>query len=437
MTMRFYKILFLLTIVTFTSCRKDEIFDPIDSDPQLPPPENVDNNLISGIINDDTFNPLSDVTVQLYDGNVLIDEKQTLSDGTFYFIVDEIKDYLVYVSSLEYQDILTSVNPSDINNEVIVSLQLGDGLDVNWDINSYDWISVEGKVLNSDGSPSINTTVLLIDFGGDFINYTTTNSQGYYKSTIPSDKFIYVFVDEVCGTGFNNDIVISDEDIILGDIIIENEIGTITLSGNIVDCDNNPILSGEIIFYGESDILIGIPQSNVLQAADINDGFYEIELDIACSSHIYYEAIDHGTNTLVYGEVYQIADITMENVQICDTLNEGGTVDLNINNLNFTLEDHYAFEYNNYVSVFSFDEYDYVQFEFQTNMVEGTYDIEQLIMRIDEEVYHSSGIELKVTVSSYPEDSRDNIIGHIEGEIYHALTQQKRPFTIDFDIPIF
>ncbi len=435
--MHLYKILFLLMIVTLSSCRKDEIFEPIDSEIEIPSPENVDDNLINGTINDDAFRPLSDVTVQLYDSNILIEETQTTSDGSFYFIVDEIKDYILYVESPLYENLITSVNPSNDNNDIKINLQPNIGSVSTWDIDSYDWISIEGKVFNDDGSPSVNTTILFADFPGEFFNYTTTNTAGYYKSTIPADVYILLYIEQACSTGSENEFIFSDRDVLMDDVILNNQLAAVVLSGFVRDCNNDPITSGEITFYDDSYFLGESLLSNVLQVAPIVDGAFSTEIYNVCDSPIHFEAIDIMSLESIYGEINQIdSSVILEELVICNASNSDGFITVEINSEMYSLEDYFAFQNENFINVYGFNISDFIKFDFDADMVEAVYPLEQLVMHLGDEVYHSSGLSLDVTITEYPQSNQGNIVGHIEGQIRNT-NMQLVSFALQFDIPLF
>ncbi len=435
--MRIYKILFLVTMVIFSSCRKDEIFDTVDSEIEIPQPENIDNNLINGTINDDAFNPLSDVTVMLYSDNVLIEETKTSTDGKFYFIIDEIKEYLIYIESDTYQQVLTSVNPSENINDITVNLQLDTGGDIGWDVSSYEWISVEGRILNDDGTPSAFTNILFIDFAGVFFNYITTDNEGYYRSIIPADVYIFFVVEQECNSEFANDYILANDDVVLDDIILINEVGTTSISGNVVDCNNVPIVSGEITFYEESNFPGDTTQNIILATALISNGVFQTDVHNICSAQIYYIAVAYQSGDQVYGEIYDLNNLVIEEIEICNSFDEGGTINVTIDNIMSTMDGQFAFENYDRISVFKFMGGDSAIFEFESNRTEGTYNIDQLFIQIGEKIFSPFDIQLEVSITEYPQSNQENLVGQIEGEIYDLSDQQKLPFTLDFNIPLF
>ena len=417
-----------------SSCRKDEIFEPTVSEPDVPAPENVDERLINGSVYDDSFNPVANIVVALYDDKVLVEEAQTTEDGAFYFIVDDLNDYLLYINSSEYQTVLTNANASLNDNEVLINLIPNEGIDTGWNINSYDWVSIQGVIKNVDGSATSNSIIKFVDVSGIFSNYATTDGDGFFNSTIPANIIILPYFDQQCSFPIEYDYILTDRDIITDDIIIY-DINTPTyIQGAVTDCNGNPVASGEITFYSNSNFF-GVPlQEDKLGTTLLDDGGFEIYIDNTCSQILYYEAIDNNTNDLVFGEI-EVRDSIDLNLEICDLMYEGGLVSLNINNDEYTLESHFAFQYHNRIDIFGSDQENNLYVDFKSTMSEGTFDVRRISIQVNDKYYYDYERDLQIVISEYPSVNQGSLKGSIQGDIYDE-SFNKVPFDLQFDLPL-
>jgi hypothetical protein len=244
-------------------------------------------------------------------------------------------------------------------------------------------------------------------------------------------------VEQECNSEFANDYILANDDVVLDDIILINEVGTTSISGNVVDCNNVPIVSGEITFYEESNFPGDTTQNIILPTALISNGVFQTEVHNICSAQIYYIAVDYQSGDQVYGEIYDLNNLVTEEIEICNSFDEGGTINVTIDNIMSTMDGQFAFENYDRISVFKFMGGDSAIFEFESNRTEGTYNIDQLFIQIGEKIYSPFDIQLEVSITEYPQSNQENLVGQIEGEIYDLSDQQKLPFTLDFNIPLF
>ena len=113
----------------------------------------------------------------------------------------------------------------------------------------FDLVNIDFTLVNDMGDPLANHLVI-ITLNSTISGSGMTNSVGYLSGKIPANESLLMEVISTCG-----DVIYSETigpytaDISLGDVIISPPSGTITttITGNLLNCDSNPVTDGLVI----------------------------------------------------------------------------------------------------------------------------------------------------------------------------------------------
>ena len=115
----------------------------------------------------------------------------------------------------------------------------------------FDLVTLEGLVLDHNGFPLVNTTVSLEIINGGSVSSGTTNSGGFFRGGVPANEEMILTVINQCGEPghkqnvgpFNTDQQIT--------ITTDNSSDFLTISGSLIDCNNDAVTQGYVVV--ESD----------------------------------------------------------------------------------------------------------------------------------------------------------------------------------------
>ncbi len=150
----------------------DESWDTYaDTDITLLPTE-----LVQGIITDQDGNPVAGALVKILDENgVEVAQVKTDENGHYDFNVPPGNYTLV-----------ASTDGHGAKRDVLVDESWDSSQNVNMTLQPTD--TVQGIVLNEDGSPSANTSITLFDENGNLLVKSKTDEEGHYQFVLEEDK---------------------------------------------------------------------------------------------------------------------------------------------------------------------------------------------------------------------------------------------------------
>lgn len=151
---------------------------------------------------------------------------------------------------------------------------------VDWDFENA--IQISGRLVNDLDIPREGAGVWFA-----FDNLVTaashTNQDGEFSLYAPSDTDLELIVVDICGIENIFSIGSFSEDTNLGDLVIPGEDGSISLSGAVKDCDNQPVTEGYLKLTLENSI-------RTISLSD--DGTFSASIPVCAPQNIDYTAID-------------------------------------------------------------------------------------------------------------------------------------------------
>lgn len=258
---------------------------------------------ISGYVQDEEGNPLSNARVELWTvGGDHVDTIITGEDGYYEFEVDQFNEYHITIYD--------------------AAGDLFDDFDAEMEATSN---VISGIIQNVAGDPVANATINVVDEAGEFVTSFVTDETGAYSFTVEEGKTYYLE-----GTyPLEYEIVTSDYE---RDTTDRNapylDESWYTIEGYVHDLDNNPVEGATVILTDQTD---EIEFDRYITAADgyyifdgLEDGIYHVHVIYRDKVEHIYE-VDTGT-----GDITDISpeepDPVVENINVTITNFSRGTV---------------------------------------------------------------------------------------------------------------
>ncbi len=123
----------------------------------------------------------------------------------------------------------------------------------------FPLITLEGFV-TADGSPLEDTQIKITFVANGTCSYGWTGQRGYFNGKVPKDEELLIHLLDPCGEPFHTESIgpFSEDEIIVVDIEpLEEDL--ITVSGNVVDCDGQPVTDGYVVVWlGASQFVLSL-----------------------------------------------------------------------------------------------------------------------------------------------------------------------------------
>ena len=132
----------------------------------------------------------------------------------------------------------------------------------------FPLVYIEGQLLTEAGTPLANTSISVLADGSNGRRYGKTDNEGYFAGKMPKDLELVLSIGSDCNfTDINLGSFSTDTN--LGQITLEETGSTFSITGNIIDCDDDLLVNAlirvdagnrrtEFYLSGESDFEIGI-----------------------------------------------------------------------------------------------------------------------------------------------------------------------------------
>lgn len=183
----------------------------------------------------------------------------------------------------------------------------------NFDV-PFSSVNISGRVVDQEGNPLPNVAVRFVMQGRFNGSRMFTNSEGMFSGPVPRNEILEVIIykDFFC----NYDVQSSQfgpfiQDVTIPDIVINgSNLSSYKITGNVVDCSQNPIENGYVKLVGpniRTDI------------HPIVNGEYNINL-LHCNSHLTIDLIGVDKNTLEEGapiRIQEAGEYHFDNVEAC------------------------------------------------------------------------------------------------------------------------
>lgn len=106
----------------------------------------------------------------------------------------------------------------------------------------FPYVNIKGRLISEDGVPLANQLVTIRDNNSNTSGTDITNESGIFQGKVPQGVPLDIIL-QGCSITSVTDIGILNEDQNLGDIVVEG-INAYTLTGNLVDCNSEPVING-------------------------------------------------------------------------------------------------------------------------------------------------------------------------------------------------
>ncbi len=198
--------------------------------------------VVQGIITDSLGNPIEGALVKILDTNG-IEIAQIKTDENGYYVFN--------VPPGKYELIASSVGLG-AKQEIVI--------DDNWDGDDFVNMTllptdtVQGVVLNDDGSPASNTKITLYDENGNLLVQSWTDADGKYQFLLEEDKVYDILAEKGDLSGSAH--VVTDDS---WDTTKSTDIklsGSTSVSGVIYDSDGKPVQGAIVKLYDDEGNLI-------------------------------------------------------------------------------------------------------------------------------------------------------------------------------------
>ena len=127
----------------------------------------------------------------------------------------------------------------------------------------FDLINLTGKVINQNGDPVAQTPVWLERQSVNrSTGYGRTGMDGYFSGKVPKNEKLTLTVRTPCG-----DIIHEEEvgpfssDHLLGEITVTQD-NHLRMTGQLLDCDLDPVINGYVLISSETTTAYGIPDAS-------------------------------------------------------------------------------------------------------------------------------------------------------------------------------
>lgn len=277
-----YCLLVLALGLLMIGCKGDN-YDMTETETTDSEPTELESASITGKVSNSSGLPIASAEISiLQEGKELL--VTTDASGFYTLELPDLSDKM-YLQAAASSYITSGISSLDLNETLVTkdfTLLKQDELLYSGNVQALSGgalATIKGQVLLADGRPAANFSVLLFDFSSisssSFVfTYALTDEDGNYCITHEPFENHILLVHDACITETNFDII--EEDLSLGDSDLDlgvhqstlGDLGDVTLSGFITDCNTNEGLDKGVI-------TATIGSSRV--SADIVDGVYSLE----------------------------------------------------------------------------------------------------------------------------------------------------------------
>lgn len=109
----------------------------------------------------------------------------------------------------------------------------------------FPYVNIKGRLISEDGVPLANQLVTIRDNNSNTSGTDITNESGIFQGKVPQGVPLDIIL-QGCSITSVTDLGILNEDQNLGEIVVEG-INAYTLTGNLVDCNSEPVTNGYLL----------------------------------------------------------------------------------------------------------------------------------------------------------------------------------------------
>jgi hypothetical protein len=278
-----------------------------------------------------------------------------------------------------------------------------------------------------EGSPLVYTEVRLTRSNG-YQSYGWTDSLGQVSGLVPLDESLLM---EVLAYPCNDVIYFKNigpfnQDSDLGSITVNNNSSLVTITGQLLNCNNSPVINGYAIIYYNN---------TVRYASADNTGKFSTNLVICNGSPATCQVLGVDNSLQQQGDVTDINIVVPEtmvgNISACGSSSEqyinytldgaNYSITSSVNDSLFGVTDLVQANPPNYTNIWGIHGSDYVDFGYLHNNTVGTFPLWNLNM----EKYDSVTTLIQpfnITVTGYPQNIGEFYEGSFSGQFKHYST---------------
>ncbi|MEM6379632.1 MAG: hypothetical protein AAF705_15620 [Bacteroidota bacterium] len=272
--MQKYLIGFIILCLMF-SCRQNE--DILKVETEIPPAEEITLSSLNGLVVDNNDLGLIGAKVDILQDDQVVFTGWTNSQGRFTISapISSSQNLFMQTSKDGYLTNLMRLDQTNLaQNEVQAVLASNDrmGGSARSISTAGSLVILKGKLVDNNAEPQALKLIVLTTEDGR-TNYAYSNRNGDFRILAPKDaEFNLQVQDKVCGNlEYDRTIGPFSEDFNLGNLTINSEaVEVFTLSGNLTDCDDQPLPNGII------QITVG---RAVLNTTSDANGNFSIEIE--------------------------------------------------------------------------------------------------------------------------------------------------------------
>ncbi|MEM0994580.1 MAG: hypothetical protein AAGI49_16215 [Bacteroidota bacterium] len=329
-------------ILLLAACREN--VDVLEVDLELPEAKELGDFQLLGSIKDASEEGLLSAKVELLQDGAMLESTTTDRDGKYAMKASIKLDQAVYVraakegfvTAMESVEVMEST--ASLNTVLMPSEMLGRGQS---STSETEFVSLFGTLIDQAGTVQPRKYIILEDETGR-INYATTNREGRFRIAAPLETALeLVVVNAVCGEEeYRADIGLFAANQDLGNITIAaspNE--SISISGQLLDCDGMPISNG---------IVLATSGNERLQVRSDASGNFSLEIT-TCSGNRGVNLFGYDASFQNVSEAVNVADLsgaaTLDPITVC-TLG-AFNIEVIVNGVDYKSEAAHTFLLNN------------------------------------------------------------------------------------------
>jgi len=179
-----------------------------------------------------------------------------------------------------------------------------------------DYVFIEGTIIDGEGQPLENIEVMIADETLGITGYGWTDQDGVYAGLVPANQELTISVQNACGEEIYSEVIGPfSADATIPTFSIPTTEPFVTLSGVLVDCDNNPITNGYLrVKFGNQTAII---------PAEAN-GEFNGTVNVCSESTIYVTGfdVDNLKESTTVTKTIDSSVLDLANVFVCEDLTE-------------------------------------------------------------------------------------------------------------------
>ncbi|MFK7808784.1 MAG: carboxypeptidase-like regulatory domain-containing protein [Saprospiraceae bacterium] len=196
-------------------------------------------------------------------------------------------------------------------------------------------INITGRILNESGGIQ-DLLVKIEDNSGVVVGFGYTNENGQFEGAVPQDIELIITVFDNCGDVlFTGPIGPFSEDAILDAIILDNSAtsSSITLTGMLVDCDQNIVSNGYVIAeFSGTNIILQLDENGAFNSTIGNCNASELSL-------IGVDLTNLKESDPLVANISGQSDFDAGTINVCEQLAEYFVSTIGDNTVNYPTED--------------------------------------------------------------------------------------------------